>query len=172
MAGHETRLMEIQPVSTKFKPPPRRNKKKGFGIIGTNTLATHLSLTISMKQFICGDREGHSTGWSFVFRNSCGHQLGTGVDISFLTFSSHGFTRGLSNHTLYNSSSLLGNIIPLWNNHSVLVPAALRCHDYKTRSVETVSQLLDILTYMYFHHFCPVPCILCIQFSFNLLDIQ
>ena len=34
--------------------------------------------------------------------------------------------------------------------------------------VETLSQLLDICTY--FHHSCPVPHILCIQFSFNLLE--
>ena len=38
------------------------------------------------------------------------------------------------------------------------------------RGVETLSQLPDILAY--FHHSCPVPHILCIQFSFNLPDIQ
>ena len=38
------------------------------------------------------------------------------------------------------------------------------------RGVKTLSQLLDILTY--FHHSCPAPHILCIQFSFNLPDIH
>ena len=38
------------------------------------------------------------------------------------------------------------------------------------RGVETLSQLLDILTY--FHHSCPAPHILCIQLSCNLPDIH
>ena len=43
------------------------------------------------------------------------------------------------------------------------------CPSIVTRSMETLSQLQYILTY--FHYSCPVPHILCIQFSVNLLDI-
>ena len=38
------------------------------------------------------------------------------------------------------------------------------------RGVDTLSRLPDILAY--FHHSCPAPHILCIQFSFNLPDIH
>ena len=41
-----------------------------------------------------------------------------------------------------------------------------------SRGVDRLSQLPDILTYMYFHYSCPAPHILCIQFSFNLPDIH
>ena len=43
-------------------------------------------------------------------------------------------------------------------------------HSSIIRGVETLSQLPDILTY--FHHSCPAPHILSIQFSFNLPDIH
>ena len=38
-----------------------------------------------------------------------------------------------------------------------------------SRGVGTLSQLMDILAY--FHHSCPAPHVLCIQFSFDSPDI-
>ena len=40
------------------------------------------------------------------------------------------------------------------------------------KGVGTLSQLPDILTLFSSVHSCPAPHILCIQFSFNLLDIH
>ena len=56
-------------------------------------------------------------------------------------------------------------ITRLFNLTSELITLRFTC-----RGVEIVSQLPDILTY--FHHSCPAPHTLCIQFSFNLLDIH
>ena len=56
-------------------------------------------------------------------------------------------------------------ITRLFNLTSELITLRFTC-----RGVEIVSQLPDILTY--FHHSCPAPHTLCIQFSFNLPDIH
>ena len=62
--------------------------------------------------------------------------------------------------------------LPIYNTYTCTCSKAVSiCNvHYHSQGMETLTQLLDILTY--FHHSCPAPHILCIQFSFNLPDIH
>ena len=55
------------------------------------------------------------------------------------------------------------NLIPIWFQSDTNLIQIWYKSDITSRDVETLSRLPDILTY--FHHSCPAPHILCIQFN-------